>query len=74
MLSKIEEYEEEMAYRFYITDALKLTCENTAKISGGTFLSTSFKDIVLKKPEDTRTGEEIIADIKYKLEEGSEEA
>lgn len=37
--------------------------ENTAKFAGGSFMSASLSDILHPKLKDTRTGDEIVADI-----------
>lgn len=55
------------AYRVYVTDALKLIAENTAKFSGGGYLKTRYYDVINPQPEETRTPEEIISGIKTKL-------
>lgn len=56
-----------MAYRVYVTDALRLIGENTAKFAGGNFITVRFADII--KPDsheaeiDDRTAQEIVDDI-----------
>lgn len=37
--------------------------ENTAKIGGGGFITERFWDRMHPKPVDTRTGDEIVADV-----------
>lgn len=61
---------ENFAFRAYIADALYALNNNFAKTIGGTEISTRFVDIVKPfgyeaqaEPEDTRTGDEIAADI-----------
>lgn len=56
----------ELAYRFYVTDALRLITENTAKQGGG-YLTQKFRDIIRPVPEDTRTPEDVISHIKESL-------
>ncbi len=56
-----------MAYRVYLTDALQIVGENTAKQSGGRYLERRYYDLINPKPVDTRTGDEIIADIIAKI-------
>lgn len=56
-----------MAYRFYITDTLKAINENLAKIAGGPYMSARYADVVHPKPTDTRSGNEIAADIIKKM-------
>lgn len=63
----IHQQMQEAAYRVYVTDALKLIAENTAKFSGGGYLKTRYYDVINPRPEETRTPEEIISSIKAKL-------
>lgn len=61
------------AYRFYVTDALQILCENSAKRSGGKMIKARFCDLLQRraeKPQDTRTGDEIAADILARLRGG----
>lgn len=59
-VSEIVERSEEKRYRTYITDAIMIMTENTAKASGGSYL----KDRWLKvEVEDDRTGDEIALDV-----------
>lgn len=51
------------AYQFYVTDALRIIGENTAKYGGGGYIKERFADCVGKKPVDARSCEEITADI-----------
>ena len=46
-----------------MTDALKITVENTAKFAGGSYLKARYIDIIEPKKVDTRTGDEIVEDI-----------
>ena len=56
-----------MAYRVYVTDALRLICENTARFVNGNYLTIRFVDMI--KPDsheaeiDDRTAQEIVNDI-----------
>ena len=65
------EWAKEYTYRFYISDALKIIGENLAKAFGGNALNVRLYDLLErnKEPEDTRTGEEIISDLRSKLAE-----
>lgn len=49
------------AYRIYVTDALMIIGENTAKFAGGNHLTRRYIESI--SPEDARTGEEIAADV-----------
>lgn len=54
-----------MAFRTYVTDALMILTENTAKFAGGKTLQVSYYDLISKryKKVDNRTGNEIAADV-----------
>ena len=58
-MSKATQQAKDTAYRVYVTDCLKLIAENTVNIS----LKLRYYDIIQPKKEDTRTGDEIVADI-----------
>lgn len=64
--------QKEVAYRAYVTDSIKIACENTAKFAGGSYMNRRYIDIVNPPPEETRTAAEIIAQIKGKLREISD--
>ena len=51
------------AYQTYVSECFRVITENTAKMSGGSYISASFVDILNPKPVDNRTGEEIVAEI-----------
>nr|DAI41052.1 MAG TPA: hypothetical protein [Caudoviricetes sp.] len=55
------------AYRVYVTDALKIICENTARYAGGSCIEMRYIDLINPKPEDTRTGDDVIEHMKLKL-------
>lgn len=65
------------AYRIYVTDVLRLMCENTAKMTQGSYFTTRYKDLVSfdepKEIEDSRTGDEILDDIFDQLGIGGDE-
>ena len=56
-------------YRIYATDCLKFISENTAKRDGGTAYNKRYADLLIKKTEETRSGDEIIESIRSKLHE-----
>ena len=58
-MSKANQQAKDTAYRVYVTDCLKLIAENTGNIS----LKLRYYDIIQPKKADTRTGDEIVADI-----------
>jgi hypothetical protein len=51
----------------YVTDALKAVAENTAKYAGGGYIKARYIEIIDPPKEETRTGEEIITQMKAKL-------
>lgn len=55
------------AYRVYVTDALKIICENTARYADGSCIGMRYIDLINPKPEDTRTGDDVIEHMKLKL-------
>lgn len=55
------------AYRIYVTDALKIIGENTARYAGGSYMKIRYFDIEEPKPRETRTPEEIITHMKQKI-------
>lgn len=59
--------DEENIYKTYMTDALKVMCENMAKFTGGSFLNIRFYDIIHPGKIETRTSTEIINNISAKL-------
>lgn len=58
---------QEKAYRIYVTDALKAIAENTAKYAGGSYMKNRYYDFENPKPVETRTGNEIIYQMKAKI-------
>ena len=53
----------EEAYRIYVTDALRIIGQNTAKYAGGSYQQQRFADIIRPHKDDGRIGEEIAADV-----------
>ena len=68
MLISAERFEEEQAYRVYMSDAILTVTETVARAFGGKYMGYRYIDLVEPQPEETRTGEEIIADLGKKLE------
>ena len=62
-MARYQSQQRDLAYRIYVTDCLRIVGENTAKISGGSYITAKFADIINPNPVDNRTGEEIAADI-----------
>lgn len=67
VMARYEREQRELAYRIYISDALRTISENTAKFGGGGYMKVRFADIIMPRPEDDRTSDEIISHIKDKL-------
>lgn len=59
--------QEEKAKNIYMAECLRMITENTAKMSGGSYIQAKLKDILDPKPEETRTPDEIIEGIRKKL-------
>lgn len=54
---------QDKSYRIYVTDALQLL----TKKFGGEYLKNRFYDVIEPHIEETRTAEEVIADIRDKI-------
>lgn len=69
-MAKVSAKNEELTYRIYITDALKVISENTAKFAGGSYIKNRYIDIVngTLPEKDERTGDEIVEDFIAKFE------
>lgn len=63
----LKKQDQEKAYRAYVTDALKIITENTSKYAGGSYMKARYFDVESLKPPETRTGNEIIAQMKTKI-------
>ena len=62
-VARLNEREKTEAYRIYVTDALRVVSENTARYAGGGYIKARYADIIEPKKQDNRTCEEITADI-----------
>ena len=51
------------AYRIYVTDALRIVAENTARFASGNYIKARYVDMIEPKKQDNRTCEGITADI-----------
>lgn len=67
VFARFEQDAREKAYRVYVTDVLKILAENTAKYSGGSYMKIRYYDLIRPKPEENRTPEEIIGNMKEKI-------
>lgn len=68
MLISAARFEEEQSYRVYMSDAILTVTETVARAFGGKYMGYRYIDLVEPQAEETRTGEEIIADLGKKLE------
>ena len=57
----------EKAYKCYVTDALRIITENTAKANGGRYIQARYAELIEPMKEETRTANEVIIDLKEKL-------
>ena len=64
---KIKEDAKTDAYRIYVARATQILTENTANAFGGKSMSMSYEEFIKPKPVDNRSAEEIIEDIKKKM-------
>lgn len=62
-MARLNEKARNDAYRIYVTDALRLVAENTARYASGDYIKARYADIIEPKKQDNRTCEEITADI-----------
>jgi hypothetical protein len=62
----MEAEEQEVLYRMYLTECLRMATENTARQAGGPYVSRRWAEIICpekaRKP-DNRGAEEIVEDI-----------
>lgn len=68
--ARSKDYEDLFAYRFYISEMQKSIANAMIRLAGGSEVEYSYSDIILGKvpKPDNRTSEEIISDIKDKLD------
>ena len=62
-MARLDEKARNDAYRIYVTDALRVVAENTARYAGGNYIKARYADMVEPIKQDNRTCEEITADI-----------
>ncbi len=53
----------EERYKVYVSDTLKLINDNLAKAVGGNVIKARYAELLDKKKEDTRTGDEVARDV-----------
>ena len=54
----------QQAYQIYVTDTLRHIAANTARFAGGSYPENRFADLVYPPREETRTEEELIAQVR----------
>ena len=60
----LRKQDQEMAYQVYVAESLRLIGVNTARFAGGNYLEQKYVDLIEPKKEETRTEEEIIAQVR----------
>ena len=63
VLALLRHEAKETQYRAYVTDVLRLIGENVSKIAGGSYVAVRWADLLTKKVEDERSGDEIAEDV-----------
>lgn len=69
-ISAFQKEQETKALKIYVTDGIMAIANNLARAYGGTQMKTRFYDLAYTKiaKEETRTAEEIIENIRAKIE------
>ena len=62
-MARLNERAKTESYRIYVTDALRVVAENTARFASGNYIKARYADMIEPKKQDNRTGDEIVADI-----------
>ena len=62
-MARLNERAKTEAYRIYVTGALRVVAENTARFASGNYIKARYADMIEPKKQDNRTGDEIVADI-----------
>jgi hypothetical protein len=65
---KIKADLENEVWRKYTARCLRLMTENTAGMVNGKLISVEYEDIINPKPEENRSADEIINNIKNKID------
>ena len=65
---KIKADLENEVWRKYTARCLRLVTENTAGMVNGKLISVEYEDIINPKPEENRSADEIINNIKNKID------
>lgn len=67
-ISLFQKEQEEKAERYYIAECLRIMTENTARAFGGNYIELKLYDMMNPKPVEKRSADDVINDIKSKLE------
>lgn len=68
VLARLKQYQRDETYRFYVSDVLKAVATNTAGIGDERMtVNTSLHEILAPTPTETRTADEVIADLRQKI-------
>lgn len=62
-MARLNEKARNDAYRIYVTDALRIVGENTARFASGNYIRARYADMIEPKKQDNRTCEEITAEV-----------
>lgn len=60
-------HSQNMAYKVYTAEALRIITVNTAKFAGGNYIKQKYFDLITPKQEEKRTGQDIVNMIKNKI-------
>ena len=60
---KIKQDFETELHREYIAKCARICTENTAKLSGGSYIGIEYSEMLHPKSKDNRTAEEIVMDV-----------
>ena len=60
---KIKQDFEMELHREYMAKCARICTENTAKLSGGSYIGLEYSEIIHQKSKDNRTAEEIVMDV-----------
>lgn len=67
--ARIKRRHEQVVFRAYVSEGVRLAANNVANAFGGSTLSCSFASLLEGPKHETRTAEEIISHMKGKLRE-----
>lgn len=72
--SVMQKRQQDEIYQAYMAETVRLIGENVTRKTGGSYMKLRYTEIIDPKPEDTRTGSEIVSHMKEKLREIGEAA